>query len=39
MSDEQGKIRHSYLSFFRARRFLAIVLPLRRLGELLHYTP
>ena len=38
MSDEQGKIRYSYLSLFRARRFLTIVLPLHRLGELLHFS-
>ena len=39
MNDEQGKIRHSYLSLFRARRFLTIELPLHVLGDLLHYTP
>ena len=36
MNDEQGKIRHSYLSLFRARRFLTIELPLHVLGDLLH---
>ena len=31
--------KRNLLTALRRRRFLAIVLPLHRLGELLHYTP